>query len=142
MEPIDDPELVVQWYVFLNADTLPHEDLRRTKKDIKFTFRYLNGEPVAASSRVKMISDFGWIILDINQTEPRDSGEWTCVATNAMGEATCSATLNISGKESIVLNSLQPQSLDRIREIEAVKPAPEEAPPRVSFVYLSFAIYL
>uniref|UniRef100_A0A0N5ALN5 Immunoglobulin I-set domain protein n=1 Tax=Syphacia muris TaxID=451379 RepID=A0A0N5ALN5_9BILA len=100
IEPIDDPELVVQWY---------HD-----------------GSPVAASSRLKMISDFGWIILDINQAATRDSGEWTCVAKNAIGEANCSATITVLGKENILLNSLQPQSLNRIREIESVKPGVEE----------------
>uniref|UniRef100_A0A183TXY2 Immunoglobulin I-set domain protein n=1 Tax=Toxocara canis TaxID=6265 RepID=A0A183TXY2_TOXCA len=105
VEPIDDPDLKIHWF--------------------------LNGAPVTASSRVKMISDFGWIILDINQTEPRDTGEWTCVATNSAGEAKCSATINVLSRENIVFDSIQPQSLERIREIEAPKPLPEEAPAKV-----------
>ncbi|VDK45179.1 unnamed protein product [Anisakis simplex] len=105
VEPIDDADLKIHWY--------------------------LNGAPVTASSRVKMISDFGWIILDINQTEPRDSGEWTCVAVNSAGEAKCSATVNVLGRENIVFDSIQPQSLQRIREIEAPKAMPEEAPTKV-----------
>lgn len=79
-----------------------------------------------------MISDFGWIILDINQTEPRDTGEWTCVATNSTGEAKCSAKVNVLSRENIVFDSIQPQSLERIREIEAPKPLPAEAPAKVS----------
>uniref|UniRef100_F1KPJ7 Titin n=1 Tax=Ascaris suum TaxID=6253 RepID=F1KPJ7_ASCSU len=105
VEPIDDPDLKIHWY--------------------------LNGAPVTASSRVKMISDFGWIILDINQTEPRDTGEWTCVATNSTGEAKCSAKVNVLSRENIVFDSIQPQSLERIREIEAPKPLPAEAPAKV-----------
>lgn len=96
------------------------------------TFRYLNGSLISASSRVKIISDFGWIILDINATEPRDSGEWTCMASNEAGEAKCSGTVNVLSKESIVFDSIQPQSLEKIREIEAEKSEPEEAPPKVS----------
>ncbi|KAK0408252.1 hypothetical protein QR680_003855 [Steinernema hermaphroditum] len=102
VEPIDDPELKIQWY--------------------------LNGAPVTASSRVKMINDFGWVIMDINATEPRDSGEWTCVASNSAGEASASTQINVQGKESLLLDPLHPQSLERILEIEAGKPAPEEAP--------------
>ncbi|UMM33610.1 hypothetical protein L5515_007025 [Caenorhabditis briggsae] len=83
---------------------------------------------MSASSRVKMINDFGWVIMDIAQTEPRDSGEWKCVAKNAAGEASSTATINVQGKEVILQDSLQPQSLDRIRQIEAGKPAPTERP--------------
>lgn len=90
----------------------------------------LNGQPVAASSRVKMISDFGWIILDINQAEPRDTGEWVCRAYNSAGEARSIATCNVLGHEGIVYDAQQPQSLPRIREIEAPKAAPEAAPPK------------
>uniref|UniRef100_A0A915DZ78 Ig-like domain-containing protein n=1 Tax=Ditylenchus dipsaci TaxID=166011 RepID=A0A915DZ78_9BILA len=102
VEPIDDPDLKIQWY--------------------------LNGAPVSASSRVKLISDFGWVILNINDTEQRDTGEWSCVATNSVGEATTSTTLNVAGRENLLLDPIQAQSLARIQEIEAPKPLPEEAP--------------
>ncbi|ULT87824.1 hypothetical protein L3Y34_007185 [Caenorhabditis briggsae] len=102
VEPVDDPTLTISWF--------------------------LNGQPMSASSRVKMINDFGWVIMDIAQTEPRDSGEWKCVAKNAAGEASSTATINVQGKEVILQDSLQPQSLDRIRQIEAGKPAPTERP--------------
>uniref|UniRef100_A0A7I4YU80 Ig-like domain-containing protein n=1 Tax=Haemonchus contortus TaxID=6289 RepID=A0A7I4YU80_HAECO len=91
----------------------------------------LDGKPMASSSRVKMINDFGWVIMDIKEAEPRDTGEWTCVAKNPAGEARCSAPLKVTSKENIVLDSLNPQSLDRIREIEADKPAAPEAPAPV-----------
>lgn len=81
-----------------------------------------------------MINDFGWIIMDISATESRDSGEWTCVVSNEIGEAKSSATINVLSKESIIFDSIQPQSLERIREMEAEKPIPEEAPPKVSFI--------
>ncbi|OZC07058.1 hypothetical protein X798_05950 [Onchocerca flexuosa] len=105
IEPIDDPDLIIQWF--------------------------LNGNPVSASSRVKMINDFGWIIMDISATESRDSGEWTCIVSNEVGEAKSSANLNVSSKESIIFDSMQPQSLERIMEMEAEKPVPDEAPPKI-----------
>ncbi|EYC08130.1 hypothetical protein Y032_0067g131 [Ancylostoma ceylanicum] len=105
IEPIDDPDMKIIWC--------------------------LNGAPIADSSRMKMINDFGWVIMDINQAEVRDTGDWTCIAKNAAGEAQCTAPLKVTGKESILLDPLNPQSLDRIREIEAVRPAAPEAPDRV-----------
>ncbi|VDK66159.1 unnamed protein product, partial [Onchocerca ochengi] len=105
IEPIDDPDLIIQWF--------------------------LNGNPISASSRVKMINDFGWIIMDISATTSRDSGEWTCVVSNEAGEAKSSAYLNVSSKESIIFDSMQPQSLERIMEMEAEKPVPDEAPPKI-----------
>ncbi|KIH42211.1 immunoglobulin I-set domain protein, partial [Ancylostoma duodenale] len=105
IEPIDDPDMKIIWC--------------------------LNGAPIADSSRMKMINDFGWVIMDINQAEVRDTGDWTCIAKNAAGEAQCTAPLKVTGKESILLDPLNPQSLDRIREIEAERPAAPEAPDRV-----------
>ncbi|CAD6198030.1 unnamed protein product [Caenorhabditis auriculariae] len=102
IEPVDDPNLTVQWY--------------------------LNGAPIAASSRLKMINDFGWIIMDIGQTEVRDSGEWKCVVRNQAGEAESSVQLSVQGREGIAYDSLQPQSLDRIKVIEAGRPAAPEVP--------------
>ncbi|PAV62890.1 hypothetical protein WR25_23783 isoform D [Diploscapter pachys] len=102
IEPVDDPNLTITWY--------------------------LNGAPIASSSRVKMINDFGWIIMDINQTEVRDSGDWKCVAKNAAGEAESSASLNVVGKETLLLDTMHPQSLDRIRQIEAGRGVPMEQP--------------
>ncbi|MFH4979231.1 hypothetical protein AB6A40_005940, partial [Gnathostoma spinigerum] len=111
VEPIDDPDLKIQWY--------------------------LNGAPISASSRVKMISDFGWIILDVNAVEPRDSGEWTCVASNEVGEDKCSAKMNVKPRESVILDSTQPQSWLMLQELEATKPVPEEVekvfpPPQIT----------
>ncbi|PIO69613.1 immunoglobulin I-set domain protein, partial [Teladorsagia circumcincta] len=105
VEPVDDPNLQITWL--------------------------LNGVPMPNSSRVKTINDFGWVIMDINQVEPRDTGEWTCVAKNPAGEAQCKAPLTVVSKENIVRDTLNPQSLDRIREIEADKPAAPEAPAPV-----------
>ncbi|VDK72603.1 unnamed protein product [Litomosoides sigmodontis] len=105
IEPIDDPDLRIQWF--------------------------LNGSPISASSRVKMINDFGWIIMDISATESRDSGEWICVLSNEIGKAETSASINVLSKESIIFDSMQPQSLERIMEMEAEKPVPAEAPPKI-----------
>lgn len=49
LEPID-PHLTVQW---------TH-----------------NGEPVRHSNRMKMIHDFGFVVLELLPAEPQDTGRW------------------------------------------------------------------
>ena len=54
--PVDDPQLRVEW---------------------KF-----NGQPLPNSSRIKTVSDFGFVMLDIAGVDSRDSGEYICTAVN------------------------------------------------------------
>ena len=54
--PINDPELRIDW---------------------KF-----NGQPLPNSSRIKTVSDFGFVMLDIASADSKDSGEYICTATN------------------------------------------------------------
>lgn len=49
LEPID-PHLIVQW---------TH-----------------NGEPVRHTNRMKMIHDFGFVVLELLPAEPQDTGHW------------------------------------------------------------------
>lgn len=100
VEPVDDPQLTVQWY--------------------------LNAVPIIATNRIKLINDFGWIIMNINSVNTQDSGEWSCIATNAAGEATTSTTLQIEDNASLLLDPIQAQSLIRIGELEAQKPVRAE----------------
>lgn len=102
--PTDDPTLKIQWY---------H-----------------NGQPVVASSRIKMVNDFGWVILDINQVEPRDSGEWLCHISNAAGEAITIGYINCSPNENIIYDPQQPKSVPRIAELERPKAVPQPAPDK------------
>ena len=43
------------------------------------------------------MDDFGFIVLDIDWTFPRDSGEYVCRATNKWGTASTKATLICKG---------------------------------------------
>ena len=56
LTPVHDPNLFVEW---------------------KF-----NGKPLPNSSRLKTVSDFGYVMLDIAAADSRDSGEYTCRAYN------------------------------------------------------------
>jgi titin len=102
--PVDDPNMTIQWY--------------------------LNGAPVVASNRAKIVNDFGWIILNLSSVTERDSGTYECVAANAAGEARVSTVLTVQGKDVILRDVHHEESWRRIQEIEAPKERPEgpEAP--------------
>ncbi|CDW54858.1 DUF1136 and I-set and Ig 2 domain containing prot ein [Trichuris trichiura] len=102
-EPINDPSLQVIWL---------H-----------------NGIPVEATSRIKSVSDFGFVVLDLSSTSKRDEGEWKCLLSNAAGSAECKAMLSCEAKESISFESQQPKSLPRIMELESLKEAEPLAAP-------------
>ena len=56
-----------------------------------------NGRPLGSGSRIRMIDDFGFVVLDIDWTFPRDAGEYVCRATNRWGSATTRAKLVTKG---------------------------------------------
>ncbi|CAL4067925.1 unnamed protein product, partial [Meganyctiphanes norvegica] len=107
--PIGDPNMKVEWF---------H-----------------NGEPLRNATRIKTVSDFGYVVMDIAYTQSHDSGEWVCRASNKYGEDYTKAFINCQGRGGVYTDSLQPGSLDRIAELEAqgkgARPAltPTEAMP-------------
>lgn len=90
--PVNDPDMKVEWF---------H-----------------NGKPLRHSNRIKPVADFGYVLLDIAYVQSHDSGEYVCRASNKYGEDTTRATLQCTGKGGVFYDSLQPESLDRIRELE------------------------
>ena len=61
--PTDDPNMKIDW---------------------KF-----NGKPLQDSSRIKTVSDFGFVMLDIAGVDSKDSGEYICTASNKLGNSKC-----------------------------------------------------
>jgi len=82
-----------------------------------------NDQPIQIGSRIHTISDFGFVVLDIDWTFKRDAGVYTCRATNRYGTAESSATLGCTSKQSINLDSQLPQgmSLDKLKDLEKGK---------------------
>ncbi|XP_035789232.1 titin-like isoform X6 [Anopheles albimanus] len=99
--PVNDPDLKVEWF---------H-----------------NGKPLRHSTRIKPVSDFGYVLLDIAYVQSHDSGEYVCRASNKYGEDSTRATLKCFGKGGVYLESLQPDSLARIRELESQAGAKQTA---------------
>ncbi|XP_050422457.1 titin isoform X5 [Adelges cooleyi] len=90
--PVNDPDLKVEWF---------H-----------------NGKPLLHKNRVKMISDFGYVVMDIAYVQNHDAGEYVCKASNKYGEDTTRAKIQCFGKGGVYVDSLQPSSLARIQELE------------------------
>ena len=102
--PVNDPKLKVEWF---------HD-----------------GQPILQSTRIKTVSDFGFVVMDIAYTQNHDSGEYVCKASNEYGEDYTRATINAYGRSGVFTESLQPDSLAKIRELEAqVQQAPISAEP-------------
>lgn len=84
LTPVNDPSMRVEWY---------H-----------------NGKPLLAGSRIKTINDFGFVILEISGCYQRESGLYTCKATNKHGEATVSCKLQVRGRSGIILEPQLPNN--------------------------------
>lgn len=109
--PVDDPDMIVEWF---------H-----------------NGVPLRHSTRIKMVSDFGFVLMDIAYVQSHDSGVYMCKATNKYGSDTTTGSIKCFGKGGVYLDSLQPDSLAKIRELESLQgqqaqspAAPSSQPPK------------
>lgn len=110
LEPINDPNLRVEWFV--------------------------NGMAIRSGHRFRATHDFGYVALDVLYTYPEDTGTYMCKATNALGEAVNTCTIGVAGRKSIFLDSQHPEGWEKIRALESHTQArPEEVeepvgPPR------------
>lgn len=82
--PINDPSMKIEWY--------------------------MNGKQLSTGSRIKTISDFGFVILEVANVMTRDAGNYTCKATNRHGETSVSCQVQVKGKQGIDTNPQLPKS--------------------------------
>lgn len=116
LTPVNDPSMRVEWF---------H-----------------NGKALWSGSRIKTIDDFGFVILEIAGCYQRDSGLYTCKATNKHGEATVSCKLQVRGRQGIIMEPQLPsnfrtgtESIQRLEETlhkreEVLVDDEEPNPPR------------
>lgn len=90
-------------------------------KPITHNFRYHNGVPLPAAHRFRPMFDFGYVALDILYAYTEDSGTYTMVARNELGEVSTSVELNVQGQKSLYLDAQHPEGFDRIQELEQPK---------------------
>lgn len=90
--------------------------------DVKMQVEWFkDGAPLSAAHRFRPMFDFGYIALDILYAYPEDSGTYTCIARNELGEAQTSVELVVLGQESLLLDAQHPEGLERIQELEQPK---------------------
>lgn len=94
---------------------------------------FWNGKPLRTGSRFRTFCDFGFVILEISPVYPEDSGDYSCRAFNEYGEAVTTASMKVSGKRSIILESQLPKgmegTIDKIAELEGLGAAPSQPTP-------------
>uniref|UniRef100_A0A8C2ZMT1 Ig-like domain-containing protein n=1 Tax=Cyclopterus lumpus TaxID=8103 RepID=A0A8C2ZMT1_CYCLU len=56
-----------------------------------------DGEPLRPGDEFSMLYDDNTAVLEISRGEKRHSGEYTCVANNSVGSASCRAKLTLQG---------------------------------------------
>ena len=88
--------------------------------DLRVEFLH-NGKPLKQASRIHTLCDFGYVALDISQLVEADAGEYVCKVINKYGEATSSASLNVSGRDTLDTSSQRPEGLEKIAALESRK---------------------
>lgn len=56
------------------------------------------GKPLKSANRLKITSDGESHVLQVAKSRVKDSGEYTCHATNAAGTSYCTVNVTISGE--------------------------------------------
>lgn len=74
-----------------------------------------------AAHRYRPMFDFGYIALDIIGAIPEDSGTYTVIAQNELGQIESSVQLSVVGAETLYLDSQHPEGLGRIAELDQPK---------------------
>lgn len=93
IEPYPDPNLKVEWF---------H-----------------NGKPLQNGHRFRTTSDFGFAALDILGVSTLDIGEYTCRASNLIGQAQSSIKLNVQSRAGIVSDTLHESAMEKIHYLES-----------------------
>jgi hypothetical protein len=96
-----------------------------------------DGQPLQFANKHKVVSDFGFGILDILYLLGHDAGQYTLRVYNDIGEATTSTDIQVAPKESLLLEPISVEKSRAVQELEdslnrrpeVVDLAPEERIP-------------
>jgi len=92
LQPVNDPNLRVEWFV--------------------------NSKPIPQGHRFRTTHDFGYVALDILYAYAEDSGTYMCKATNALGEAVNTGSVNVVARDSLLLDSQHPEGWEKMKSLE------------------------
>lgn len=73
--------------------------------------------------------NLGYVALDILYAFAEDSGSYTCVVQNELGQAQSETSFDVSARATLYMDPLHEQSWQRIQELEAPKEVPMEVEP-------------
>ena len=93
LEPVNDPNLKVEWFV--------------------------NGKAMQFGNRFNTRHDFGYVALDILYAYPEDSGTYMCKASNRLGEAVNTCSVEVTSNQSLVLDSQHPEGWEKMKTMES-----------------------
>ena len=93
LEPVGDPHMKVEWF--------------------------FNGRPLTIGSRFRTYNDFGFVALDIVGVIAQDNGQYVCRATNQLGQAESSATVQVKVQSNIVTESEHEVAMQQINYLES-----------------------
>ncbi|CAL8079276.1 unnamed protein product [Calicophoron daubneyi] len=90
-----------------------------------------NGQPVGTGSRFNAVVDRGLVVLEIGYCLAEDSGQYVCVASNAVGrEQSNPVELRCAAEERVVTKSILDQaSINHLKQLEEPGDAYSYAPP-------------
>lgn len=97
IEPINDPDLVVE---------ILH-----------------NAQPLKTGSRFRVLSDFGYVALDIASIYPEDSGRYTVKISNRFGEVADAINIDVQGIQAIQTGTQYAETLGKLTALERGRPA-------------------
>ncbi|VDM30128.1 unnamed protein product [Toxocara canis] len=106
IQPASDVKMTVAWLNFLPSKT---NSARGTCK--MCNFGYHNGAPLAAAHRFRPMFDFGYVALDILYAYPEDSGTYTLVARNELGEVQSNVEVIVNSKNTLCLDPHHPEGI-------------------------------
>ncbi|MFH4985072.1 hypothetical protein AB6A40_011781 [Gnathostoma spinigerum] len=92
-----------------NSDLFPISVCSYNSKVVEIKFRYHNGAPLAAASRFRPMFDFGYVALDILYARPEDSGTYTLVAKNELGQVESTLELFVGRDQTLQLEPHHPE---------------------------------
>ena len=92
LEPLNDPNLKVEWFV--------------------------NGKAIKMGHRFRTTHDFGFVSLDILGAYTEDSGTYMCKASNQLGEAVNTCSVEVVGGKSLMLDSQHPEGWEKVQRME------------------------
>ena len=93
LEPVNDPNLRVEWFV--------------------------NGKAIKIGHRFRLTHDFGYVALDILDAYTEDNGTYMCKASNNLGEAVNTCSVEVVGRQTLILDSQHPDGWKKVKQLEA-----------------------